>query len=83
MAKGDREDDDGLSDAARGMQQAQPWLDAVWKLLGGSVVGVVAGLLLDRYAGTKPWGVVGLSLLGIGVGFYAFIRAALRMGQKK
>lgn len=75
--------DDGLSETARGMQQAQPWIDAVWQLLGGFAVGVIGGLLLDRYAGTRPWGLVGFSVVGIGVGFWAFIRASLRMGKKR
>lgn len=72
----------GLGPMARGIRSAQPWIDALWKLIGGAVVGVVAGFFMDRHLGTGPWGVVGLSTLGIGVGFYGFLRAAMRLGKK-
>lgn len=74
--------EDGLSDTAREMRRAQPYLNAVWKLVGGAVFGVLAGYFLDRWLGTSPWILLGLSVLGIGVGFYAFIRDMLRMGKK-
>ena len=35
-----------------------------WVFVANVVAGTVCGLLLDRFLGTKPWGVVG----GIGVG---------------
>lgn len=72
---------DGLSPVARQMRAAQPWIGAVWKLMGGCAVGVIGGLWMDRRLGTGPWGLLGLSLVGISVGFYAFIRAALRLGK--
>lgn len=65
------------------MRAAQPYIDAVWKLVGGAVTGVLGGYFLDKWLGTKPWMMVGLSTLGIGVGFYAFLRAMLRMGRKQ
>lgn len=74
--------DDGLGPAAKQIQQAQPWLEAVGKLTGGAAVGVLTGYFLDRWLGTTPWMLVGWSLFGIGVGFYAFLRAALRLGKK-
>lgn len=64
------------------MRAAQPYIDAVWKLVGGAVTGVLGGYFLDKWLGTKPWMMVGLSTLGIGVGFYAFLAAMLRMGKK-
>ena len=70
-----------LSPMARQMRAAQPWISAVWKFVGGCVVGVVGGLLVDRYLGWKPWGLISLSVLGISVGFYAFIRESLRLGK--
>lgn len=70
-----------LSPIARQLQAAQPYVGMVWKLLGGAAVGVLGGMLLDSQFGTKPWGLVGFSVVGISVGFYAFIRAALRMGS--
>jgi len=71
-----------LSEMARQMRAAQPWIGAVWKMIGGCVVGVLGGILMDRYLGTTPWGLVGLSVLGICVGFYAFIKTALRLGRE-
>ena len=65
------------------MRAAQPYVDAVWKLVGGAVTGVLGGYFLDKWLGTKPWMMVGLSTLGIGVGFYAFLRAMLAMGKKQ
>lgn len=51
-------------------------------LLAGAVVfGLVAGLLLDRWAGTSPvLTLVGIAvgILGAGVGFWARVRSALR-----
>ena len=75
-------EDDELSNAAKQMRAAQPWLGAVWKLVGGCAVGVLMGLGLDRWAGTGPWGLVGLSVVGIVVGMYAFIREASRLGKR-
>jgi ATP synthase protein I len=75
-------DDDGLSETAREMRQAQPYLAAVWKMVGGTVVGVVGGYFLDKLTGWTPWGMVGLSLVGICVGFYGFIHDMLRQGKR-
>lgn len=71
-----------LGSAAREMRAAEPYIGAVWKLVGGAVVGVLGGYFLDRLLGTTPWMLVSLSTLGIGVGFYAFIRAMLKLGAK-
>jgi ATP synthase protein I len=77
----ERRKGDELSPAARQMRAASPYLSAVWKLIGGAVVGVGGGMLLDRWLGTQPWGMVGFSTLGIVVGFYAFIREMMRLGK--
>jgi ATP synthase protein I len=79
----DEQGDDGLSNAARQMRAANPYISAVWKMVGGAVFGVGAGYLLDRWLGTAPWILLGLSTVGIGVGFYGFIHDMLRMGKKK
>ena len=81
MAKKDS-GDDGLSPTASAMRAAQPYINAVWKLVGGAVFGVVAGYFLDKGLHTTPWFLVGLSVVGICVGFYGFIRDMLRMGKK-
>ena len=74
--------DDGLSPVAQQLRTAQPYIDAVWKLVGGPAAGALVGFFLDRWLGTTPWLLVGLSVTGIVVGFYAFIRAMGRMGKK-
>ncbi len=74
--------DDGVQGIAKEMRAANPWLTAISKLTGGAVFGVLGGYFLDRWLGTEPWGLVGLSTVGIGVGFYGFIREALRLGKK-
>lgn len=71
-----------LSSTARQMRAAQPYIGAVWKLVGGAAVGVLGGYFLDRGLGTTPWLLVSLSTLGICVGFYAFIRAMLKLDAK-
>ncbi|MDY7226144.1 AtpZ/AtpI family protein [Hyalangium rubrum] len=80
--KGGKEGDE-LSPTARQMQAAVPYISAVWKMVGGAVVGVLGGLLMDRWLGTKPWGLVGLSVVGIVVGFYGFLHEMTRLGKKK
>lgn len=75
--------DDGLSPMAQQMRSAQPYLDAVWKLVGGVGLGVLSGYFLDRIFSTKPLFLLGLSLLGGAIGFYGFIRAALLLTGKK
>lgn len=82
MAEPDRDDQSGLGSAAQQMRAAEPYISAVWKLVGGAFFGVGAGYLLDRWLGTKPWLMVTLSVIGIAVGFYGFIRTMLRMGQR-
>jgi ATP synthase protein I len=72
-----------LSPAARQMREATPYISAVWKMVGGAVVGVLGGYLLDRWLGTTPWLLVGLSVVGIVVGFYGFLRDMTRLGKKQ
>lgn len=85
MAEEPREQKRGeeLSPAARQMQAAMPYISAVWKMVGGAVVGVVGGYLMDKWLGTTPWGLVGLSVVGIVVGFYGFLHEMSRLGKRK
>ena len=73
---------DELSDAAKQLQAASPYISAVWKMVGGAVVGVLGGYLLDRWLNTRPWMLVALSVVGISVGFYGFIHDMLKLGKK-
>jgi len=78
----DRGKGDELSTAAKQLRAAEPYISAVWKLVGGAVVGVLGGYLLDGWLGTRPWLVVGLALVGISVGFYACSRAMLQLSKR-
>lgn len=80
---GGRREGAELSETARAMQNAMPWISAVWKFVGGTAVGVIAGFFLDRWLGTAPWILVALAMLGTGVGFYGFIHDLNRLGKKK
>ncbi len=74
--------DQELSSAAKQMRALEPYISAVWKLVGGAAVGVLGGYFLDEWLGTRPWMMVALSLVGISVGFYAFLRAMLRLPNR-
>lgn len=71
-----------LSPTARQMRAAQPYIAAVWKLVGGAVVGVLGGRWVDRWLGTEPWALVALSVVGITAGFYGFLRDMARLGKR-
>jgi ATP synthase protein I len=80
---GDETEGSELSETARQMRAAQPYIAAVWKLVGGAAVGVLGGYFLDKALGTAPWVMLGLSLVGISVGFYGFLHEMTRLGKKK
>jgi ATP synthase protein I len=73
----------GLGESAKAMQGALPWFGAVWKFVGGAVVGVLGGYWLDRWLGWTPWGMVALATVGIGVGFYGFIHDVTKLQKGK
>ncbi len=80
---GEGQEGSELGPSARQMRAAMPYISAVWKMVGGTAVGVIGGLLLDRWLGTKPWMLVGLSVVGTVVGFYGFLHEMTRLGKKK
>lgn len=45
------------------------------ELVSGVIVGAGLGFLLDRWIGTKPWGMIVLFLLGTAAGFVNLMRA--------
>ncbi len=54
------------------------------ELLGGVLVGIAAGAIVDRFAGTAPWGLIGGVLLGFALSVFMARRTANRlMAQAK
>jgi ATP synthase protein I len=54
------------------------------ELLGGVLVGIAAGAILDRLAGTAPWGLIGGVLAGFALSLFMARRTANRlMAQAK
>jgi ATP synthase protein I len=51
-------------------------------LIGGVLVGLGFGWLLDRYAGTEPWGMVGGLLIGMGFSVYLVVRKATKLSAQ-
>jgi ATP synthase protein I len=78
----DRGGDEELSNAAKQLREAEPYLSAIWRLVGSALVGVLGGYLLDRWLGTKPWLLLAFSFLGVSVGFYTFVQAMLRLSKR-
>jgi ATP synthase protein I len=52
---------------------------AVFSLFSAVVAGLIAGWLMDRWLGTRPWLLVSGIVLGAVVGFYQFIRVSSRL----
>jgi ATP synthase protein I len=51
------------------------------ELVSGVLVGAGLGFLLDRWLGTKPWGMIILFLLGTVAGFVNLMRAVGREAE--
>ena len=51
-------------------------------LIGGVLVGLGFGWVLDQYVGTKPWGTVGGLLIGLGLSVYLVVRKATKMSAQ-
>jgi len=50
------------------------------ELVAAMIVGVGGGLLLDRWLGTAPWGLIGMFFLGAGAGIVNVYRAVTGVG---
>ena len=74
---------EGSDDVVSSYRKAQPYIDASWQLVGSVALGALLGWWLDKKLGTTPWLVVGGSLFGIGIGFYAFFKALMTLEKKK
>ena len=55
----------------------------VGEVVGGVLGGVGLGWLLDRFAHTQPWGVVGGLLIGTGFSIFTAVTAAARASKKE
>ena len=63
-------------DAQRAMAQGYRFLGEV---VGGVLMGAGLGWLLDHFAGTRPFGLVGGLLIGTGFSIFVAVRSASRM----
>src|SRR4051795_5517577 len=54
----------------------------VGEVVGGVLGGVGLGWLLDRFAHTSPWGVIGGLLIGSGLSIFAATSAAAKANKK-
>jgi ATP synthase protein I len=52
------------------------------EMLGGVLGGVGLGWLVDHFAHTSPWGVVGGLVIGAGLSIFATVQTALRISAK-
>ncbi len=51
------------------------------ELIGGVLVGLGLGWVLDRFAGTSPFGLIGGVLIGSGLSIFVVVRSAGRMSN--
>ena len=79
-----RKDEDGseLSPQARAARAAAPDLNAIWRVVGGVLVGGGAGWFIDGKLHSSPWGLVIGLFLGLGAGFYAMIQGLSAMNKR-
>ena len=54
----------------------------VWEVVSGFLGGAAIGWLVDRFAGTAPWGVVAGLVIGSAVAVFMAVRTAARMGAE-
>ena len=52
------------------------------QMLGGVLGGIGLGWLLDHFAHTGPWGVIGGLLIGAGLSIYATVQTASRISAR-
>jgi ATP synthase protein I len=54
----------------------------VASLISGVLVGLGLGWLIDHFAHTSPWGLIGGLLVGTGVSLFNVVRASARMSKQ-
>ena len=69
---------DRAGEQAKGFSQA---IRLSSEFVAGIVVGSAIGWLVDRVAGTSPWGLIVFLLLGFVAGVFNVLRAAGRMAE--
>lgn len=84
MEDGRKDDEDGseLSPEARASRAAAPYISAVWRVIGGVLVGGGAGWFIDGKLHSSPWGLIIGLFLGMGAGFYAMIQGLTAMKKR-
>ena len=55
-------------------------LDMAFSMVSPMIFGLFFGLYLDRVFQTKPWFMLGLTLLGVATGFWSLIKQAYGLG---
>ena len=68
-----------LSHEAAGQAAAGQAWKIIADLFGGVFVGLALGFIVDRFAGTEPWGLIGGVLLGFAVSVFMAWRTAQRL----
>ncbi len=63
-------------------EESQAWTIAT-EFIGGMLVGGFLGWAIDRSAGTGPWGMIVMLLLGFGVGLRSVLRQQKKFDGKK
>ena len=82
MEDGRKDDDSELSAQARAERAAAPYISAVWRLIGGVLVGGGAGWFIDGKLHISPWGLIVGLFFGMGAGFYGLIRGLSAMKKR-
>lgn len=54
-------------------EESKSWSVAV-EFVGAMLVGGLVGWFVDKYAGTAPWGMIGMLLLGFAAGLRSVLR---------
>jgi ATP synthase protein I len=62
-----------------GEQAAGQAYRIIAELLGGVLIGLAIGAILDRFAGTGPWGMIGGVLAGFALSIFLARRTANRL----
>ncbi len=69
------------SNVATSMRRAQPFIDAAWQFAGSVGLMCWLGYEGDKRLGTKPWLLVGGSLLGFAAGIWSFVKVVMAQQQ--